>query len=51
MMFKQHRVNIKINISFMNSSLLVTARGLEAFQLIKATKEKVKHGIRMYYIF
>jgi len=26
-------------------------RGQEAFQLLKETKQRVKHGIRMYYIF
>jgi hypothetical protein len=29
----------------------IQTRGQEAFQLLKETKEKVKHGIRMYYIF
>jgi len=39
---------------FLTNDVQITSgeykRGYEAFQLLKETKERVKHGIGMYYI-
>jgi len=39
---------------FLTNDIQITSgeytRGYEAFQLLKETKERVKHGIGMYYI-
>jgi len=49
-MFEQHRVSIKKkDFIYEFEFLLVAKLGHEAFQLIKATRERVQHGIRMYF--